>query len=209
MSAAWERTRPSGLPTYPREAAEGRSPSWWGMVLLIFTEATFFAILLLSYFYLRFQTGPTWPPDGIEKPDLFLVSIMTPILVLSSVPMHWADTGIREGRLWRLRLGLLATLAQGGTFLGLQAVEYHTLLDKFTPRTDAYGSLFFTITGFHGLHVAVGLLLIAWLLVNSFRGRWTRHSHQAVANIALYWHFVDLVWLFILTSLYFSPHWWP
>jgi heme/copper-type cytochrome/quinol oxidase subunit 3 len=208
MSATWERTRPA-LPTYPREATEGRSPSWWGMVLLIFTEATFFAILLLSYFYLRFQSGPVWPPDGIEKPSLTLVSIMTPILVLSSIPMHWADTGIRRGSVGRLRLGLLAVILQGGTFLGLQAVEYHTLLKTYTPKTDAYGSLFFTITGFHGLHVAIGVLLMTWLLVYSFRGRWTAANHQAVANIALYWHFVDLVWLFILTSLYFSPHWWP
>jgi cytochrome c oxidase subunit III len=209
VSAVWERTRPVDVPTYPKGAEEGRSPSWWGMVLLIFTEATFFAILLLSYFYLRFQSGPVWPPDGIEKPSLLLVSIMTPILVLSSIPMHWADSGIKNGKVWRLRLGLIAVILQGGTFLGLQAVEYHTLLDTFTPKTDAYGSAFYTITGFHGLHVAIGLLLMGWLLFHSLRGRWTADNHQAVANIALYWHFVDAVWLFILTSLYLSPHWWP
>ena len=78
------------------------------MVFFIATEAMFFTFLLGSYWFLRFRHGPVWPPDGIKKPDLFLVSIMTPILLLSSGPMHWAELGIKRGRLWQLRLGLLA-----------------------------------------------------------------------------------------------------
>lgn len=209
MSAAFESTRPARLPIYPREAGEGRSPAFWGMVMLIFTEATFFFILFLSYIYLRFRAGTTWPPDGIEKPELFKVSIMTPILVLSSVPAHWADMGIRKGKVLRLRLGLLAAIVQGGTFIGMQSWEYVNSIGKFTPRTDAYGSLFYTITGFHGLHVFVGILLLSWLLAYSFAGRWTADNHIPVQNVILYWHFVDVIWLFILTILYFSPHWWP
>jgi heme/copper-type cytochrome/quinol oxidase subunit 3 len=207
MSASLPRTRPATLPTYPR--GEGKSTAYWGMTLLILTEATFFLILFMSYIYLRFRSGVTWPPDGIEKPELFKVSIMTPILVLSSVPAHFAEVGIRKGKIRWLRLGLAAAIVQGGTFIGLQCWEYLDTIGQFTPRTDAYGSLFFTITGFHGLHVAVGLILLTWLLVYSFRGRWTAQSHVPVQNVILYWHFVDAVWLFILTILYFSPHWWP
>jgi heme/copper-type cytochrome/quinol oxidase subunit 3 len=209
VSAAVQPTRPEHLPTYPVGASEGRSPAWWGMVLLIFTEGTFFAILLLSYFYVRFETGVTWPPPPIHKPSLLLVSIMTPILLLSSFPAHVADMGIRAGNVRRLRLGIAMTMLQGATFLGLQGKEYIDSLKEFRPQTNAYGSLFYTITGFHGLHVFVGILLLSWLLVYSFRGRWTEANHGAVQNVILYWHFVDVVWIFIFMSLYISPHGWP
>ena len=208
MSASEQRLVPA-LPRSPIGAEGGRSTGYWGMVILIFTEATLFAILLTSYWYLRFQHGPVWPPDGIKKPDLFLVSIMTPILLLSSGPMHWAELGAKRGRSWQLRLGLVLTLAMGGTFLGLQVVEYLQKVKEFTPRTNAYGSLFFTITGFHGLHVAVGLLMNLWLQWNAGRGRFSAERHLAVQNVTLYWHFVDAVWVFILVSIYLSPHLWP
>ena len=207
MSIPFERTRPATLPTYPR--GEGKSTAYWGMMMLIFTEATFFLILFMSYVYLRFRAGVTWPPDGIHKPDLFKVSIMTPVLVLSSVPAYLADLGIRRGNLRRLRLGLMAAIVQGGTFIGLMSWEYIDLTKEFTPQTNAYGSLFYTITGFHGLHVFVGLCLLSWVLIYSFSGRWSAENHVAVQNVILYWHFVDAVWLFILTIIYFSPHWWP
>ena len=208
VSAVEAPSRPS-LPTHPEGAEGGKSPAFWGMVMLIFTEATLFGILLFSYFYLRFQTSPTWPPGGIEKPKLFLVAIMSPILLLSSGPMHWALTGIRKGKVARLRLGLLMTFVMGATFLGLQGVEYHSILtQEFTARTNVYGSLFFTITGFHGLHVAVGLLMILWAQWYARLGRFTAERHIPVENVALYWHFVDAVWVFILVSLYLSPRFW-
>ncbi len=201
---------PARSHSHPAGVSGGRALGFWGMVMLIFTEATLFGILLYSYFFLRFQMGPEWPPDGIEKPDLFLVSIMTPILLLSSGPMHWAHTGIRKGKMWRLRLGLLLTFVMGATFLGFQAVEYREILvSEFSPRTNVYGSLFFTITGFHGIHVAVGLLMNLWLQWYARRGRFSAERHVAVENVALYWHFVDAVWIFILFSLYLSPHLWP
>jgi cytochrome c oxidase subunit III len=192
----------------PHGLSRGKSPEWWGMVFLIFTEATFFTILLTSYWYLRFRHGPVWPPDGIDKPRLFLVSIMTPILLLSSGPMHWAELGIKNGRQWQLRLGLLLTFAMGATFLGLQAKEYVETLKQFTPRTDAYGTLFFSITGFHGIHVAVGLLINLWLQYFAWRGHFTEDRYLPVEVGVMYWHFVDAVWVFILGTLYLSPHFW-
>jgi heme/copper-type cytochrome/quinol oxidase subunit 3 len=179
------------------------------MVLLIFTEATLFAILLTSYLYIRFRTSPVWPPPGIPKPALGLVLVMTPILLLSSAPMHWAARSIARGRVRELKTGLAATFVMGATFLGLQMVEFTRTLEDFTPRTDAYGSLFFTITGFHGVHVAVGLLMNLWLQWYAYRGRFSEERFGPVENIALYWHFVDAVWVFILFVVYLTPWIWP
>lgn len=187
----------------------GRAPGWWGMVMLVITEAMFFTILLSSYWFLRFRAGPEWPPAGIEKPDLFLPLLMTPILLLSSAPMHWAETGIQRGKAWRLRLGLALTIALGGTFVGLQVLEYLEKVEEFLPTTNVYGTLFYAITGFHGLHVAVGLLMLLWLEYYALRGRFTQDHHLPVQVVTMYWHFVDVVWVFILGTIYLSPHVWP
>ena len=199
-------TEPSGLPRAPEHVDRGRAPGWWGMVFLIITEALFFSLLLVSYFFLRFTYGPEWPPGEIPDPELELVLIMTPILLLSSGPVHWAELGIRKGDVRRLRVGLLLTMLMGATFLVMQGFEYDTTLKEFTPQTNVYGTLFFSITGFHGIHVFVGLVLLGWLQFYAWRGRFSRESHLPVQVITMYWHFVDVVWVFILTSLYLSPY---
>lgn len=102
-----------------------------------------------------------------------------------------------------LRIGLLVTLVLGVVFLRIQLHEYQR--NHFTPQTDAYGSLFYTITGFHGAHVAVGLLMIAVIQIRAWLGHFGVRRHEAVSNVALYWHFVDIVWLAVFTSLYLSP----
>ncbi len=198
----------SALLSAPYGVEGGKATGWWGMVFVIFTEATFFSILLTSYWYFRFRFGPVWPPPDIGKPDLSLVLIMTPILLLSSAPMHWAELGIRRGRNWQLKLGLLLTFLMGVTFLVLAAVEYSRTLDEFTPRTGIYGTLFYTITGFHGIHVFGGLVMNLWLQYYSWRRRFTAERFLPVQVVVTYWHFVDAVWVFILTSLYLAPHFW-
>ena len=193
----------------PADLHRGRAPGWWGMVFLIATEAMFFMLLLGSYWFLRFRHGPVWPPDGIKKPDLFLVSIATPILLLSSAPMHWAEIGIRKGRVWQLRLGLFLTFVMGGTFLALTSVEYLEKVKEFTPTTDVYGTLFFSITGFHAFHVFVGLLMNLWVQYYAGRGRFDAAHYLPAEVVTMYWHFVDVVWVFIFTTIYLSPHFWP
>jgi heme/copper-type cytochrome/quinol oxidase subunit 3 len=192
----------AGLAT---EEPVDRSSGWWGMVLLITTEATLFAALLGSYFYLRFQYGQQWPPGGMEQPKLLRPLIMTAVLVPSSLPLLWAERGIRRGRRWQLRLGLLATLAMGLTFLTLQGTEYAEELRHFTFTTNVYGSLFYCITSFHGAHVAVGMLMAGWLLSASLHGSFGTRRHEPVRLVALYWHFVDAVWVAILFTIYLSP----
>lgn len=188
-------------------ASGSRAYAWWGMVWLIATEAMMFAALLASYLYIRFQSGPEWPPPPIEKPSLALPLIMSAILFSSSIPVHIADRGIERGNQAALRFGLLAGFLLGATFLGLQVgLEFPEKFTEFSAQDHAYGSLFYTITGLHGLHVLVGLGLCAWTLVRAWRGAFDSERHITVKNFAIYWHFVDTVWLFVLATLYVSPH---
>ncbi len=191
-----------GLPT---ELSGGRSPAWWGMWTLILTELMLFTALLLSYFYIR-SGYSDWPPIGIKRPEMLFSTIATVILLGSSIPMAWADSSIRRGNVGSLKLGLALAMMLGAIFIGLQIFEL-TRLD-FTPRTNAYGSLFVTITSVHTAHLLVGILMSGYLLVRAFLGHFNARRHLAVQNVALYWHFVDVVWIAIFTSLHISPHIW-
>ena len=185
----------------PVELQDRRAPAWWGVVFLIATEASLFAYLLFSYFYLGSIARGAWPPPG--PPELRLALPNTFVLLASSGTMWWAESGIRRGSQGRLRAGLLITTVLGAAFLTVQMIEYHN--SDFGPRTDAYGSLFYTITGFHGAHVAVGLLMLLVVMVRAWLGHFTEGLHLAITNTAWYWHFVDAVWLAVFTSLYLSP----
>jgi heme/copper-type cytochrome/quinol oxidase subunit 3 len=190
---------PYALPINP---GARRNPGWWAMVLIITTEAMLFAYLLFAYFYLGSMANTPWPPGG--APELKLALPNTIILLVSSGTMWWAESGIREGSQLRLRLGMLLTLLLGIAFLAIQGIEYSK--KDFTLQSNAYGSLFFTITGFHGAHVFVGLLFNVVVQLRAWLGHFTVDRHLAVTNAALYWHFVDVVWLVVFTTLYLVPH---
>jgi heme/copper-type cytochrome/quinol oxidase subunit 3 len=131
---------------------------------------------------------------------------MTAILWSSSVPVHLAEQGIKAGSQRRLRRGLAAGFVLGATFLVMTlAVEWPETLREFGPTTNAYGSLFFTITGFHAAHVVVGLLFSLWTQMRARQGAFDEHRHLTVQNFAMYWHFVDVVWAFVLLTVYLSP----
>jgi heme/copper-type cytochrome/quinol oxidase subunit 3 len=177
------------------------------MAWLIATEATLFGALISSYFYLRFTSAPVWPPDGIKKPELTLPLIMTAILWSSSIPVHLADRAVKKGRQAMLRLWLALGWILGATFLALQlTVEYPTALRDFTPTTNAYGSLFYGLTGLHASHVFVGLAFSLWVQTRAWRGAFDEKRHLTVQNFTMYWHFVDAVWAFVLFTIYLSPH---
>ena len=191
---------------FERGLVHGHQPGWWGMVMLIITEATLFVYLLASYFYLRAE-APAWPPGGIDRPDLLVPSLNSVILLSSSVPMWWADSGIRSGSQPRLMLGLAASFGLGALFLLIQGFEYARL--GFAPQFNAYGSAFFTITAFHGGHVLAGLVMMALMQVRTWLGHFDARRHLAIETTALYWHFVDGVWIFIFATLYLSPYLFP
>ena len=168
--------------------AEPRSSGWWGMLLFIATEATLFAVLIATYFYLRFKT-PSWPPDGIADPKLLRPLVFTAILVFTSLPMQISALAARAGRHGLLAANLLAALLIGGLYLWLQADLIRKNAASFTPHTDAYGSIYYTLTVAHAAHVFVGLLLNLWLLSRAWRV--TVYRLNGVQAVALYWHFVN------------------
>jgi heme/copper-type cytochrome/quinol oxidase subunit 3 len=178
--------------------------SSWGMILFLVTEGVFFVSLISGYHFLRMQ-APAWPPAGTAVPDLALPLVNTALLIGSSVAVVHAERGIRRGRSDRLRGGLLIAVLLGVIFLGLQAVEYTR--STLVPSADAYSALFYTITGFHAVHVLVGVIMLFATLAWAAGGRFGRSRHAVVTNVGYYWHFVDAVWvLLVLPSVYLSPY---
>jgi heme/copper-type cytochrome/quinol oxidase subunit 3 len=184
----------------PLGASGRRSVGWWGMMGVVATEASFFGYLLFSYFYLGSISTNPWPS---QVPGVGLPLVNTGILLSSSVAVWWGERGAGSGDSRRLRIGIGLGLLLGAIFLSLQGVEYAR--ETISGTRDAYGSLFYTITGFHAAHVLVGLVMLGVVLVRALLGHFREGRHEAVSNAALYWHFVDAVWLAVFTSLYVSP----
>jgi heme/copper-type cytochrome/quinol oxidase subunit 3 len=183
--------------------ARPRPVGWWGMVIAITTEATIFASLLGAYFFIR-ASSPRWPPAGIEAPKLDRISVFTVVLLASSIPVIWAEVSAKRGQMDRVRAALAISFLLGLAFLVHQAIEYQGL--TFGARDNAYGSLFYVITGLHGLHVLIGLLMNVVVQAKAWTGRITADRHLTLQVFAMYWHFVDLVWIFVFSSLYLSAH---
>jgi heme/copper-type cytochrome/quinol oxidase subunit 3 len=180
----------------PNTERTAGSPMKWGILFFLVSEVFLFGSLFWTYYYLRGQT-PGWPP---EHPDAILASINTFFLLSSSVTMWWAIRSIRLGRESGLALGLGATLVLGATFLGITIFEW--IHEPFQPWTNAYGSIFFTLTGFHALHVLAGLLLISALLTRTLRHRFSSTRFLGAEIGSYYWHFVDLIWIFVFSSIF-------
>ena len=183
--------------------SKGRlSSGWWGMLVLIATEAALFSYLLFSYFYISAQAVGPWPPGG--PPKLGLAIAGTILLVLGSVTMWWGEKGIRAGRQGQLLFGLAASVLLGVAFVVLEGVEWSH--KDFTPSSHAYGSLYFTVTGFHLVHVLVGVLMLAMLFVWTLLGYFGVRRHSTVAIAVLYWHFVTVVWGAVFLTFYATPY---
>lgn len=176
----------------------------WGAVLFVSGEAALFGTLIASYFYLRFNTSP-WPPPGIEPPSMALPLALTGALVLTTVPMALASRAAQNGRRARACWMLLLALVVQGGYLGAQIYSFFSDLDKFGPKDNAYGSVYFTLLGAHHIHVLLGILLTAWILGRLLFGL-TNYRVVGVRVIALYWYFVNAVAiLVVLTQL--TPSW--
>ncbi|MDP8977139.1 MAG: cytochrome c oxidase subunit 3 [Actinomycetota bacterium] len=183
----------------------GRSLAWWGVVTLVMTEGMLFALLLFVYYYL-YALAPEWPLGDIEPPELSVVSIRTVLLFLSSATMSLADRAMRRGRLGLTKLGMALTFLLGAVFLAGHVEEMLRLPEEYTWATNAYGSLFYVIVNFHGAHLTVGLLFLAFSWVALSRGRYTAEHHEGLKVTGIYWHFVDVVWVFVFPTLYLLPH---
>lgn len=186
----------------PVGAVNRRTAGWWGMVTLIVTEAFLFAYLLFSYSYFAIGAETTWLPA--EPPSFRLSGPNTAILLASSLAVWYGERGMRQGSPLRLTFGLLVALVLGTAFVTIQYLEW---MDKpFSLDTHAYGSLFFTVTGFHMAHVLVGLLVLAALTTWSILGYFDSRRMSPVRIGAMYWHFVDAVWVTVFFALYVTPY---
>ena len=174
----------------------------FGMTIFLASEAMLFAGLIAGYIVLRLSS-PAWPPSpDLPALPVVLTGINTVFLIASSFTYHAAEVAVKKGKTgtaW-----LFITVLLGTLFLCIQGYEwYHMHHEGLWFNTGgAYGSSFFVLTGFHGLHVLVGVLMIAWALIRQLGGAYTAQSHTYLILAGMYWHFVDVVWLFLYSVLY-------
>jgi len=184
-------------------AARGRdSVGWWGVLCLIATEACLFAYLLFSYYYTALQYGPGWSPE--PHPSLALALPNTLVLMFSSVCVWWGERGAARGRTGQHLAGFGAAIVLGLIFLGVQIFEWKA--KTFAITSGSYGSLYFTITGFHMAHVIVGVAVLATVFGWSAGGYFSARRCTPVLVSSAYWHFVDAVWIAVFFTFYLTPY---
>ena len=180
----------------------GISSSLLGMVLFIASEVMFFGGLFGAYFTIR-SAAPEWPPPDNPHLSAPYAAILTAILVTSSVTMQFGVWAIRKNNQRRLILWLAVSLLLGATFLAMQALEYANLIEEgMTLSSGVFGSTFYTLTGFHGAHVAGGAAFILIVLLRARSGQFTARYHDTVEMASYYWHFVDVVWIGLFCTIY-------
>ena len=175
------------------------TPGVLGMFLFIASEIMLFGAFFTAYFFVRVVNGIAWPPPQFNLP-VFVAGVNTAILVTSSFTMHWALTSIKRGNRIGLQAGLLLTFLMGLVFLLTQAREYSRV--GFAPHDGAFGTIFYCLTGLHGAHVFVGLSILLFMTIRSFRGHFSADHHHGVEIAGIYWHFVDVMWIVVFTTVY-------
>ena len=196
-------TNETGLESQPSRFSAGM----WAVILFISSEAFFFGALFTTYFFLRSRI-PAWEPIFGEKPSwtvdpilgIGLPTLNTIELLVSSVTMQLAVTAIKRGDRKGLRNWLVPTLVLGVLFLVGQGYEYTRL--GFLPRDGIFAGVFFTLTGFHGAHVTGGVIFNAICMLRTLKGQFSAQRHLAVEAASIYWHFVDVVWIGLFTTIY-------
>ncbi|PLW74963.1 cytochrome c oxidase subunit 3 [Cohaesibacter celericrescens] len=185
----------------------------YGMIMFIASEVMFFVAWFWAYFdaslfagevqqYARAEfTGGQWPPVGIEVIDAWHLPLFNTLLLLTSgTTVTWAHHALIEGDRDGLKWGLVLTVILGSIFTGVQIYEYAEA--PFAFKESIYGATFFMATGFHGFHVFVGTIFLIVCLVRAYKGDFTQDKHFGFEAAAWYWHFVDVVWLFLFVSIY-------
>ena len=175
----------------------------YGMMLTILTEGFLFISLFASYFMLG-SNKERWRIE--ELPKLHYALPMLVVLLVSSVVLHWGERQVKKASYGSARLALGLTILVGLGFLALSALDYREHWRTLTPYSDSYGSIFYTIVSFHAAHVIVGLLILAYVLVLPRYAPAAESPYRPYHVAAMYWHFVDVVWIFVVAILYVGPH---
>ena len=174
-----------------------------GIWLLIATEASLFITLFCAYF-LEGNNKNRWLID--QPPKFTYALILLAILIGSSLVLMWGEREVKRQRYGAGRLAMLVTVLMGLGFLVLQSFEYISHWKSLTPYSDSYGSIFYTITTFHAAHVIVGLLILGYVLCLPRFGPTSEFPYLPYHVASLYWHFVDVVWIFVVVILYLIPN---
>jgi cytochrome c oxidase subunit 3 len=185
----------------PANRSSRVEPALLGMMLFIVSEVMVFGAFFTAYFFIRVVAeGHTWfPIDGKELP-VAVAGVNTAILVSSSLTLHWAQTSIKNGNRFGLQAGMAATFLLGLTFLFIQINEYVHI--GFAAQDHAQATIFFSLTGLHGAHVTIGLMLLGMVTIRAFRGHFSPEHHHGVEIPGIYWHFVDVMWIVVYTTIY-------
>nr|BAJ24457.1 cytochrome c oxidase subunit III [Pulchriphyllium giganteum] len=178
-----------------------------GMIMFIISEVLFFMSMFWMFFHTSLspgvQLGSMWPPMGMEPFNPLQVPMLnTMILLTSGITITWAHHSMLTNNMMEMNKSLMITIALGIYFSALQGYEY--MNSPFTMTDSAYGSTFFMMTGFHGLHVIIGTIFLITCMMRQTKNHFSKNHHMGFEAAAWYWHFVDVVWLFLYTSIY----WW-
>jgi cytochrome c oxidase subunit 3 len=173
----------------------------WGMIAFLGSELATFGAVFTYYFFIR---AGTWPPQELPPLTSSLVIANTALLIASSFTLHWAHVAIRNENRRNFVLGLAVTLLLGIVFIGGQVLEYYEFIvgEGFTLTSGIYSSAFFGLTGLHGLHVTLGAVILGIVFVRALLGQYSAERHVSVSTASMYWHFVDVVWVFLVVVLY-------
>lgn len=177
----------------------------FGFVLFIVSEVFFFFSLFLAFFYNAINPaiaiGCVWPPIHTQAPNMFGLPLLnTCILLISGVTLTWSHYALVLNKRSETVFALVLTIALGLYFTGLQCVEYVTA--SFSMPDNVYTSLFYMLTGFHGFHVLMGSIMLIVTAVRAYYGHFSKNAHIGFETAAWYWHFVDVVWIFLYISIY-------
>ena len=183
----------------PANRSSRVEPQLLGMLLFIISEVMIFGAFFTAYFFIRVAQGDPWPAPGTTLP-VAVAGVNTAVLWSSSLTMHWAQTSIKKGNRFGLKAGILTTFLLGFTFLFVQINEYANI--GFAPQDHAQQTIFYSLTGLHGCHVFIGLLLLLFVTIRAFRGHYTPEEHRGVEVPGIYWHFVDAMWVIVFTTIY-------
>jgi cytochrome c oxidase subunit III len=187
----------------PVRVSGSRHPLWWGMIMLILIEFTVFASLIVSYFYYR-AGSIVWPLGGIERPSLLLPTIGEGLVVLSGATIYWGYRGIKHGNRRRLMIGLALSWLLAAVFLLLKVIEYSGL--DYRWDTNAYGSLVWTINGFHAGHTVSVMIFTTVVFILAWQGYFRADRYLGVQINTLYWLYVVIVSLPVYATIYLSPY---
>ncbi len=189
---------------WSRDTTEhGHDSLRWGMIAFLGSELATFGAIFAYYFY--FRAGAAWGlPETTPELVNSLILANTAVLIASSFTLHWAHVALRNDDRTNFLRGMGLTLLLGVVFLGGQALEYFEFIATygFTWDQGVYASAFFGLTGLHGLHVMLGVVFLGIVFIRGLYGQYSAEKHLSVSTASMYWHFVDVVWVFLVVVLY-------